>query len=116
MSKRDDQVSLEEMFDHAREAVKLLEELDYHELENDRVLQLAITRLIEILGEAANRVSCETQQRYTEIPWMQIIGMRNRLIHGYDFVDYSILWDTVRVDFPPLIIELERILGYLEGG
>jgi uncharacterized protein with HEPN domain len=47
---------------------------------------------------------------------MQIIGMRNRLIHGYDFVDYSILWDTVRVDFPPLIIEVERILGYLEGG
>ena len=52
---------------------------------------------MEIVGEAANRVSSETQQKHPEIPWPQIIGMRNRLTHGYDVVDYDLLWDTVRV-------------------
>jgi uncharacterized protein with HEPN domain len=74
------------------------------------MLQLALARLMEIVGEAANRVSSETQRQHPEIPWPQIIGMRNRLIHGYDVVDYDLLWDTVREDLPPLISALEELL------
>lgn len=81
------------------------------ELETNRMLQLALTRLVEIIGEAASRVSHETRSRYPEIPWAEIIGMRNRLIHGYDFVDLNILWNTVKIDLPPLIEQLERILN-----
>lgn len=75
----------------------------------NRVMQLALTQLVEIVGEAANRISQTTQQRHPEIPWVQIIGMRNRLIHGYDVIDLDVLWDTITDDLPPLITALEEL-------
>jgi uncharacterized protein with HEPN domain len=75
------------------------------------MLELALARLVEIIGEAAGRVSQNTQEEYPEIPWREVIGMRNRLIHGYDSVDLSVLWDTVELDLPPLLVHLERILA-----
>jgi uncharacterized protein with HEPN domain len=72
-------------------------------------VQLALTRLVEIVGEAGNRVSKAMQQKTPEIPWPQIIGMRNRLIHGYDVIDFDLLWDTITDDLPPLIVSLESI-------
>ena len=63
-----------------------------------------------IVGEAANRLSTEDQSRYPSIPWKAIVGMRNRLIHGYDAIDLDVLWDTVQIDLPELVEELERIL------
>ena len=74
------------------------------------MLELALTRLLEIVGEAANRVSEDMQQRHPEVPWRQIVGLRHRLIHGYDAVDLDILWDIVRYDLPLLIAALEEIL------
>ncbi len=111
MSKRDDRMSLADMLVHAREAVELLGEASRGELKNDRVLQLALTRLVEIAGEAANRVSETTRQRHSKIPWRRIIGTRNRLIHGYHIVDLDILWDIIRDDLPPLIDQLDAIVG-----
>ena len=110
MSERDDAVSLRHMLDYACEAVALTEAKARKDLEGDRLLQLALTRLLEVVGEAAARVSAESQARLPAIPWTQIIGMRNRLIHGYDVLDWDLLWDTVRDDLPPLIIELTRIV------
>jgi uncharacterized protein with HEPN domain len=54
-------------------------------------------------------VSSETQAKYPSIPWPQVIGMRNRLIHGYDAVDLDVLWDTIEIDLPLLIAEIEKI-------
>jgi uncharacterized protein with HEPN domain len=71
---------------------------------------LAITRLIEIIGEASARVSTEFQQRHPEVAWSQIISTRNRLIHGYDQVDFDILWDILSQDLEPLIRQLQAIL------
>lgn len=82
MSVRDDRTSMLDMLSHGREAVDLLGDQDRAALGRDRVLQLAMTRLVEVIGEAANRVSNETQRRHPDIPWPQIVGMRNRLIHG----------------------------------
>ncbi|NEX16599.1 MAG: hypothetical protein C1943_08225 [Halochromatium sp.] len=107
MSERDDRLSLRDMLAHAREAVELLGDGDRAFLARQRVLQLALTRLVEIIGEAANRVSHETRQNTSEIPWRAIIGMRNRLVHGYDVIDYERLWDTITQDLPPLISALE---------
>jgi uncharacterized protein with HEPN domain len=81
------------------------------ELAANRVLQLALTQLVEIIGEAANRMSQPTQSRHPEIPWLQIIGMRNRLVHGYDVIDFDLLWDTITTDLPPLIDALQEIVG-----
>ena len=110
MSRRDDEVSLQDMLDHAREAGDLLGDMDGEGLSRNRVTQLALTRLIEIVGEAANRVSTAAQQENPQIPWPQIIGMRNRLVHGYDVIDCDVLWDTVANDFPALIAGLEVAL------
>ncbi|MBI2357942.1 MAG: DUF86 domain-containing protein [Deltaproteobacteria bacterium] len=59
-----------------------------------------MTHLVELVGEAAGQIPRATQKRYRDIPWPKIVSMRNRLIHGYDFVDYDILWDTITQDLP----------------
>ncbi len=76
-------------------------------------VRLALTRLVEIVGEAAGRVSPEAQARFPRVPWREAIATRHRITHGYDVVDYDILWDTVQDDFPPLVAALEKALGNL---
>ena len=70
---------------------------------------------MEIVGEAATRVTEPTRTRYAEIPWVRIIAMRNRLIHGYDVVDLDILWQTIAEDLLPLIRQLEKIVPADDG-
>jgi uncharacterized protein with HEPN domain len=110
MSSHDDQVSMRHMLEHTREARRMISGRERSGLKSDRMLQLAMTRLIEIIGEAASRVSTSTREKHKEIPWPDIMGMRNRLVHGYDMVDLDLLWDTVESDLPPLIAQLESIL------
>ena len=109
MSDHSDLVRLRHMLDYAREAISLTGGRTREDLDQDRLLQLGMVRLIEIIGEAAARVTRETQAPYPHIPWLQITGMRNRLIHGYDSVDYNILWQTIKVDLPSLVADLEQI-------
>ena len=111
MSNRDDRVSLVDMLIYAKEAVGLMDEAIQLGSRNARITELALTRLVEVIGEAANRVSEATRQHHPEIPWRRIIGTRNRLIHGYDVVDLDILWDIVQNDLPSLIGQLESIVG-----
>jgi uncharacterized protein with HEPN domain len=111
MPRRDDEIRLRHMLDYAREAVEFVVGKTRADLERERLLQLGIVRLVEIVGEAAARISKETRDAYPEIPWAQIVGTRNRLIHGYDFLDYEILWQTVHGDLPALIRELEDVLS-----
>ena len=111
MSRRDDRISLVDMLIHAKEAVALSGETSLNDLIEDRVMQLALQKLVEIVGEAANRVSEETQQRHQEIPWPQIIGLRNRLVHGYYDINLDILWQIIQNDLPPLTERLKAIVG-----
>lgn len=80
-------------------------------LESDRLLGLAIIRLFEVLGEAASRVSLERKAQLQKIPWSQVVAVRNRLIHGYDVVDYGIVWRIVEKDIGPLVRALEEALA-----
>ena len=98
------------MLDYASEAVAMVRGKGRDDLKRDRMLQLALVRLVEIVGEAATRVSEEAQRHYPSIPWQHARGMRNRLVHGYDKIDLDVLWDTIEYDLPPLIAELRRIL------
>jgi len=111
MSRHDDTVSLRQMLDHAREAVALCRGKRYADLLTDRNMALALARLLHILGEAATRVSLPTHARYSDIPWADMIAIRNRLVHAYDKIDLEVLWDVVQNDLPPLIAALQRILG-----
>jgi len=78
------------------------------DLDSDRQFSLALVRLLEIIGEAANRVPNDERARIPEVPWAQIVGLRNRLIHGYDEVDFDILWQIASHDLPKLIEVLEE--------
>jgi uncharacterized protein with HEPN domain len=104
------------MFDYAREAVDLAHGKTRNDLDADRMLNLALVRLLEIIGEAAGRIPTEDRESLSQIPWRGIIGMRNRLIHGYDQVDFDILWNIITRDIPPLITALEMALSDKHGG
>jgi uncharacterized protein with HEPN domain len=110
MSQHDDQVYLKHMLDHAREAVEMVAGKTQADLAQHRMLELALIRLVEIIGEAATKVSSEMKSSNPQVPWREIIGMRNRLTHGYDTVDLKVLWDTIAEDLPPLITDLEKII------
>lgn len=107
MSKHETSIRVRDMLDHAREAVSLSHGRPRVDLDHDRVLSLALVRLLEIIGEAANRIPEADRQRHPEIPWPEIIGLRNRLIHGYSSTDLDIVWQIVTTDLPPLIAALE---------
>ena len=109
MPLHDDEISLRHMLDHALEAVDLVKNKKREDLDKERVLNLSLVRLMEIVGEAANRVSQTTKNKTPGIPWAQIISLRNRLIHGYDEVDFDVLWGILRKDMPPLIESLKKI-------
>lgn len=109
MSRHDDNISLRHILDHAREAVSLTQNRSRSDLDTDRLLSLALVRLAEVVGEAATRVSIPRRQQHPEIPWSQIVGLRNRLIHGYDTINFDILWQILIADFPALITTLEKI-------
>ena len=70
----------------------------------------AVTRALEIIGEAARHVPGEVQAQYPEVPWADMIGMRNIVTHGYFGVDNEVIWRTVRDDLPPLHSNVERII------
>ena len=111
MSHRDDGKRLRDMLKHAMEAVAHVEGKTKDDLPSNRLLELSLIRLVEVVGEAASRVSLETRRGHPAILWQEIIRMRNRIIHVYDLVDLNVLWDTVRNDLPPLIAELEKIVA-----
>lgn len=116
MSRHETIVRLRHMVSHASEAVELLGEKTPEALADDRVLSLALVRLLEVVGEAANRIPRDVQAQYPRIPWSQIISLRNRVIHGYDSVDLDIVWVIITQDLPLLINALNGILDDLETG
>jgi uncharacterized protein with HEPN domain len=110
MSQHNTSVSLRHMLDHALEVVAMTKGKKRADLDKDRQLNLALVRLLEIIGEAASRVPKDEQARYADISWSEIISLRNRLIHGYDTVDFDILWQIVSQDLPGLIESLRKVL------
>jgi uncharacterized protein with HEPN domain len=98
------------MLEYGREAIGLMRDKKRADLDTDRTLGLATLRCLEIVGEAASHIPESLRQQHPQIPWPQIIGTRNRLVHGYDLVDYDIIWSTIAEDLPPLIAALEKIL------
>jgi len=109
MTRRNDIIRLRHMLDHAGKASQIVGCCSHDELLKDQIKCWALVRLLEIVGEAAARVSDEFQSKYPNIPWSRIVGLRNRLIHGYDAVDMDILWKVLTEDMPKLIEALEAI-------
>ena len=98
------------MLDSAREAMRLVHNVDRAHYNGDRVLQLALARLVQIVGEAARRVSAEGRAAHPEIPWQGITAMRNVLVHDYPDVDEGAVWDVVTQRLPELVEQLEAFV------
>ena len=98
------------MLDAAREAVVFTEGRTAYDIGEDRKLVLSLVKEIEIIGEAASKVSEETRRQTPQIPWQDVVDMRNHLIHVYFDIDIGVVWDTVSKDLPPLIAALESVL------
>jgi uncharacterized protein with HEPN domain len=107
---RDDYVRLRHMLDAARESCAFAHDRARADLDGDRMLVLSLVKDIEIVGEAASQVSLATRDEFPHIPWADIVGMRNRLVHAYFDINLDILWQTVQQDLPPLIAVLEVVL------
>jgi uncharacterized protein with HEPN domain len=106
---KDDLVYVGHMLDKAQEALSLVHGRNRQDYDRDTVLRLALTHLIQVIGEAARRVSPAFRERHPQIPWDAIAGMRNKIVHDYMDVDEDIVWDSVVHELPLLIAELKRI-------
>jgi len=105
-----EKVRLQHMLDAAHDALSFVENRSRADLDSDRMLTLSLVKCIEIIGEAAAQVSIDWRAICSDIPWTDIVGMRNRLIHVYYDVNHDIVWQTIRQDLPNLIPKLEAIL------
>ena len=110
MSRRDDRVLLQDMIEAAEAACSEIEGLTREDFEGDHVRALGLTKCLEIIGEAASRISSGCQNRHCDLPWREMVGMRNRLVHAYFEIDYEQVWKALTEELPPLVLQLRRIL------
>ncbi len=105
---------IRDILDNAHKAQQFVAGLDYPAFAGNTEKGYAVFYALEIIGEAARNVPKSILARYPQVPWRDIIGMRDRLIHGYTSVDSRRVWDTVQNDLPPLIATVEQMLADLE--
>jgi uncharacterized protein with HEPN domain len=115
MSQHDDRLPMHQMLEHAREAVAMIRGRARAQIQTDRMLQLSLTHLVLIVGEAATRVTPARRAQHPDIPWARAIGARNFIAHGYDRTDYELIWATIAEHFPALVMALEQALSSEPG-
>ena len=105
-----DAVYLLDVLVSARKIRTYVEGVMRDEFFRDTKLQDSVIRRLEIIGEAAGRVSPMFREENPQIPWNDMRGMRNRMIHGYDDIDMNVVWETVQQDIPRLVAQLESLV------
>ena len=110
MTAQDNLSRLKHISDACQEALKFVENQNQESLQQNRILALALVKELEIIGEAANNISSDCQLKYPDIPWKDMIGMRNRLVHAYFGINYDIVWKTVKESLPIVLRDIEVII------
>lgn len=113
--RRDDRIRIQHMIDAGREAIGFTAGRCREDLNVNRMLVLSLVKSVEIMGEAAGKVSEQLRCDYPDLPWRELVTMRNRLIHGYFDINLDIVWQTVATELPPLVAMLETILTAENG-
>jgi uncharacterized protein with HEPN domain len=108
--KKDDSAYLLDIITCIRDIEKFIEFTDYEQFGKDYKLQLAVVRLLEIIGEASVKLSAELKNRYSTIPWVDIKGLRNRLVHDYSHIRIDVIWNTVTKNVPSFKEGIVKIL------
>lgn len=106
---------VEDILDAMSKAQLLLEDVAYDELVSNFRISFALFRALEIVGEATKRLPQSLRDQYPDVPWREMAGMRDRLIHGYDVVDYQLVWDTVKKRIPVVRLQIQQILRDFDG-
>jgi uncharacterized protein with HEPN domain len=109
-----DAACLWDMLQAAKEVYEMMQDHDLKGFLNNVVLQRAVERCLEIIGESARRVSQKGQATLVDIPWREVIGQRNILAHEYGHIDHELIFKTVTEDIPELIRNLEKALPPIE--
>ena len=110
MPGKDDMVYFGHMLDMGRKIAERTRRLTRKQFDANEDLRLALAHLVQIMGEAARRVSDEERRAHPEIPWREITGIRHKIVHDYMDIKESVLWEVVVTDIPPLLAALERIV------
>jgi uncharacterized protein with HEPN domain len=105
-----DLLYLGHMLDISLQAVAKVQGKSREDFDEDENLRLALAHLIQVIGEAARRVSAESRQQHPAIPWNDIIGMRHKVVHDYLDVDFDVVWAVATVDLPELIALLRPLV------
>lgn len=113
---RDAAVYLDDIVDAALKARAFVEGLSFAEFEKDERSAFAVMRALEIVGEAAKGVPALIRDRAPEVPWVEMAGMRDKLIHGYQGVDLHVVWRTVHEDLPAVIAAVRSLRMDVENG
>ena len=112
----DDDTRLKHIRDAAREAIRMSEGFERSSLDENRMLELALVKLVEIVCEAAYMISQKRRNQLPMIDFQVIIGMRHRLVHGYFDINLDILWQTIQEDLPALVEQLDgAIVNKVDG-
>jgi uncharacterized protein with HEPN domain len=109
--KLDDKARLEHILESAKDAISFLGCMTEDELAQNRMALQAIVRSVEIIGEAASQLTPEFRRKNNHVPWAQIVGMRNRLIHAYFDIDHELVFSTVQADIPILVDQIKHLIS-----
>jgi uncharacterized protein with HEPN domain len=107
---------LEDILEAARKIERFTQGTNYAEFERDEKTVDAVLRNFEVIGEAAKKIPDSVRQEYDAVPWSEMAGMRDRLIHGYATIDLEIVWTTVEAEIPTLVAQLETVRDEFENG
>jgi len=114
MDKKDDSIYIMHILDATNRIEEYTATVDYEEFMNNKLVQAAVIREIEVIGEAAKKLSEKFRKKHLEIPWKRIAGMRDKLIHNYFGVDMDAVWETVKKDIPELKEKVLKIKKLME--
>lgn len=110
MSDRNYSDFIQDIIDAINSINEFINDLSFNEFVEDDKTSSAVTRKFEIIGEAANRIPKDVQDKYPNIPWSYMIGMRNKIIHDYDGINLMIVFDSAKNDLSDLLKSLEKII------
>ena len=105
---------LRDILQASNDAIEFVEGMEVPAFSADRRTHLAVVRALEIIGEATRHIPASARRRYLQVPWQDMVAMRNKLIHEYFGVDLEVLWRTVQEDLPPLADAIRQVLAQME--
>ena len=115
MSKRDIKLYVRDILEAIKAIEKFVEGIDFESFKEDDKTSSAVIRKFEIIGEATKNIPQSIKEKYPHIPWKEMAGFRDRLIHFYFGIKYDIVWDTIKLRLPELRNNIEKVLKDLEG-